>query len=107
MNIAKNDFADYVNKFKLKDLFIDMGWDIERSAPLPINMGDIRITANILANKSGFKIIECKIPACNPEIRRCTDTSRRAVISACICTPAKVAGIPRVAVDSLYSVCRP
>jgi hypothetical protein len=62
MNLTKRAFADYINDFRLKELFIDMGWDNDRTQIPPMQIGDVLISPRIIADKNGFKIIECRSP---------------------------------------------
>jgi hypothetical protein len=60
VSITKQQFADYVKKFHLRELFIDgLGWNIDRTVVPPLEVGGVRYEPKIIADKNGFKIIEC------------------------------------------------
>jgi len=59
-HMPKTDFALYVNDFKFKELFIDLGWNNDLTPIQPLKIGDTLFTPRVIADKNGFKIIECQ-----------------------------------------------
>jgi hypothetical protein len=59
MGITKQDFAIYANSFRLKELFLYLGWDNERTAIEYFTIGETLFKPRVIAHKNGFKIIEC------------------------------------------------
>jgi hypothetical protein len=63
-HITKQQFAEYVKGFKLRELFIDgLGWNNDHTAVQPFEVDGVRYAPKILADKNGFKIIECRADA--------------------------------------------
>jgi hypothetical protein len=63
MKISKTEFAKYINEFRFKGLFLNLGWDNDRT-PVPlVQIGGSIFEPHIVADKNGFKIIECKTSA--------------------------------------------
>lgn len=60
MIISKAEFAEYINDFRLKELFLNLGWDNEKTPLPPVQIGDVFLTPRVVADKNGFKIVECK-----------------------------------------------
>ena len=60
MKISKAEFAGYIKDFRLKELFLDLGWDNDRTPVPPVQIGDMLLSMRIVADKNGFKIIECQ-----------------------------------------------
>jgi hypothetical protein len=60
MKISKAEFAKYINEFRFKGLFLDLGWDNDRTSVSPVQIGESLFEPHIVADKNGFKIIECK-----------------------------------------------
>lgn len=60
MIISKAEFAEYINDFRLKELFLNLGWDNEKTPVPPVQIGDIFLTPRVVADKNGFKIVECQ-----------------------------------------------
>jgi hypothetical protein len=60
-NITKQQFAEYVKGFQLRELFIDgLGWNNDHTVVHPLEVDGVRYAPRIIADKNGFKIIECR-----------------------------------------------
>ena len=60
MSITKQQFAGYVKDFNLRELFIDgLFWNNDHTAVQPLEVDGVRFAPKIIADKNGFKIIEC------------------------------------------------
>jgi len=57
--ITKKIFGEYVKDFKLKELFNYLGWNSDRRTSIQLKVKDIVYKPKIIADKNGFKIIEC------------------------------------------------
>ena len=58
--INSEEFREYVNNFEFKSLFIDQGWDNDKTKFPPIEEGNEFFTFKAEAEKHGFKIISCR-----------------------------------------------
>lgn len=66
MKISKTQFAGYIREFRFRELFIDLGWDNDRTVVTPLRIDGYVVTPQVVANKNGFKIIECSSPQMPP-----------------------------------------
>ena len=57
------DFAEYIKGFRLKEIFLDLGWDNNRTPIPPLQIGGLIFAPRVIADKNGFKIIECQTEA--------------------------------------------
>jgi len=74
MALSKKDFSDYVKQFKFRELFNYMSWNNDRIAQT-IAVDNATYTLQVVAEKSGFKILICEndsIPVYN--IRKTIET---------------------------------
>ncbi|MCL1877820.1 MAG: hypothetical protein FWF80_03100, partial [Defluviitaleaceae bacterium] len=62
-NITKLLFGDYIKDFRLQELFNYLGWDNDRTKISPLKIDDVIYQPKILADKNGFKIVECSAEA--------------------------------------------
>lgn len=58
-NITKSLFSEYIKGFKLQELFNYLGWNNDRTQIQPFKVDDVVYRPKIIADKNGFKIIEC------------------------------------------------
>ncbi len=58
MAIARELFADYVRKFRFRELFNDMGWNNDRTTQ-PIIVDGQTFLLEGVAEKRGFKVLVC------------------------------------------------
>ena len=58
--INSEEFREYVNNFDFKSLFIDQGWDNDKTKFPPIEESNEFFTFKAEAEKHGFKIISCR-----------------------------------------------
>lgn len=58
MALTKKDFSDYIKQFNFRELFIDMGWNNDKTKQ-PIVVDNITFQIEGIAVKSGFKILLC------------------------------------------------
>lgn len=58
-NITKSLFSEYIKGFKLQELFNYLGWNNDRTQIQPFKVNDVVYRPKIIADKNGFKIIEC------------------------------------------------
>lgn len=58
MAITKQDFSGYIKQFRFRELFNEMGWNNDKTKQ-PIIVDDITFTLQAVAEKSGFKILQC------------------------------------------------
>ncbi|MDR0644019.1 MAG: Eco57I restriction-modification methylase domain-containing protein [Treponema sp.] len=61
MTISKEAFSKYINDFDFSGLFIDMGWDRDKTVE-DIAVDGEQYTLQAAAGKSGFKLFVCKSP---------------------------------------------
>ncbi|MDR2199564.1 MAG: Eco57I restriction-modification methylase domain-containing protein [Deltaproteobacteria bacterium] len=61
MIISKLKFSEFINSFKLKELFLELGWDNDRTKMPVVKINDLTFEPQIIADKNGFKIIECQV----------------------------------------------
>ncbi|MCH5152542.1 MAG: Eco57I restriction-modification methylase domain-containing protein [Clostridiales bacterium] len=59
MNISRKDFSEYVRSFDFKGLFNYLGWDYSHNTLQPIEIKGGKYNFEIVADKSGFKVIVC------------------------------------------------
>lgn len=74
--IPKKEFADYITNFKIKDLFLDLGWNNDSTDLPPVAVEDVCYRIRTLADKNGFKILECEcdcIPPLNARAKISTE----------------------------------
>jgi hypothetical protein len=69
-HISKAEFSEYINAFKFKALFLDLGWNNDRTLAPAVEIGGIRFEPRIIADKNGFKIIECPASSIPPYTSR-------------------------------------
>ncbi|MDR1568554.1 MAG: hypothetical protein LBS33_07745, partial [Streptococcaceae bacterium] len=60
MILNKVEFSRYITNFDLKDLFINLGWNKDNSTLLTVQIGKFIFSPHIIADKNGFKIIQCQ-----------------------------------------------
>jgi hypothetical protein len=58
--IARTQFADYITRSQLKELFIEMGWNND-STPYVVSVGQTDYTMQAVAQKEGFRIVVCRL----------------------------------------------
>ena len=59
MNISRKDFSEYVRSFDFKGLFNYLGWDYSHNTLQSIEIKGGKYNFEIVADKSGFKVIVC------------------------------------------------
>jgi len=59
MKLSKKLFNAYVREFRFRDLFIDMGWNQDRSSALRMVVDERTFMLNAAAEKNGFKVLVC------------------------------------------------
>ena len=64
--ITKAEFSAYIKEFRLKELFLDLGWDNDRTSISPIEIGGEALDLRMVAQKSGFRVIECEASSIPP-----------------------------------------
>ncbi|MDR3197571.1 MAG: Eco57I restriction-modification methylase domain-containing protein [Planctomycetaceae bacterium] len=58
MSLTKTEFTNYLKKFDFRNLFNEMGWNNDKTK-LPIVVDDAAFELQVVAEKSGFKILVC------------------------------------------------
>ncbi len=59
MSLSKQEFSAYIRLFQFRELFIDMGWNNDRTSQ-PITVDNSTFTVQSVAEKSGFKMLVCQ-----------------------------------------------
>ncbi|MDR2927597.1 MAG: Eco57I restriction-modification methylase domain-containing protein [Cytophagaceae bacterium] len=60
MALSKQTFSDYIQQFKFRELFNDMGWDNDRTTE-PIVVDNETYALQAVAQKHGFKILTLQV----------------------------------------------
>jgi len=58
MALTKQQFSGYIKQFNFRELFNEMGWNNDKTVQ-PIIVDDITYSLKAVAEKSGFKILQC------------------------------------------------
>jgi len=59
-NITKSLFTEHIKDFRLQELFNYLGWNNDRTQIGAFKIADVVYSPKIIADKNGFKIIECR-----------------------------------------------
>ncbi|GAA4408268.1 hypothetical protein GCM10023187_29890 [Nibrella viscosa] len=59
MSITKQEFTQYIQAFRFKELFIDIGWNRDRTNPSSVVIGKETFVITPITEKQGFKILLC------------------------------------------------
>lgn len=59
MSLSKKEFSAYIRQFQFRELFIDMGWNNDRTTQ-PITVDNYTFTVHTVAEKSGFRMLVCQ-----------------------------------------------
>lgn len=67
MSLTKSEFTQYVRQFDFKTLFLDMGWNRDRSSQTSVAVDGETFRLDGVAEKEGFQVLVCQ-PASDGKI---------------------------------------